>query len=60
MTRYRITLDVILGNPAPLILHTNLVSFIILYRETNVGRAYINPLDLMSGTSLTYTRSAVG
>ncbi|GAA5951249.1 hypothetical protein JCM3765_002422 [Sporobolomyces pararoseus] len=42
----RITLSVILDNPAPLILHTNLVSFQVLYMGTYVGRAYVNPLDL--------------
>lgn len=46
-----ITLDVILSNPAPLILHTNLVSFQVIYRDVVVGRAYINPLDLYRGES---------
>lgn len=47
----RIALNVILANPAPLILHTNLVSFLVIYRGTNVGRAYINPLDLFPGSN---------
>ncbi|GAA6057282.1 hypothetical protein JCM3770_004534 [Rhodotorula araucariae] len=47
----RITLDTILSNPAPLILHTNDASFQVLYRGTNVGRAYINPLDLYTGSN---------
>ncbi|GAA5937070.1 uncharacterized protein JCM15063_000146 [Sporobolomyces koalae] len=47
----RITLSVILDNPAPLILHTNMVSFQVLYMGTYVGRAYINPLDLLEGTN---------
>ncbi|GAA6063179.1 hypothetical protein JCM10212_003114 [Sporobolomyces blumeae] len=42
----RITLSVIVDNPAPLILHTNDVSFAVQYKGTTVGRAYINPLDL--------------
>lgn len=51
----RITLDVILSNPAPLILHTNLVSLEIVYRGTGVGRAYIDPLDLYLGTSFSFS-----
>ncbi|BGP44010.1 hypothetical protein JCM10449v2_008067 [Rhodotorula kratochvilovae] len=47
----RITLDTILSNPAPLILHTNDASFQVIYRGTNVGRAYINPLDLYTGSN---------
>ena len=45
----RITLSVILDNPAPLILHTNFVSFQVLYMGALVGRAYVNPLDLYEG-----------
>jgi len=41
--------EVILDNPAPLILHTNLASFQVIYMGTYVGRAYINPLDLYEG-----------
>ncbi|GAA5914535.1 uncharacterized protein JCM6883_003197 [Sporobolomyces salmoneus] len=47
----RITLSVILDNPAPLILHTNLVSFQVIYMGALVGRAYVNPLDLYEGTN---------
>ncbi|GAA5897781.1 hypothetical protein JCM8208_000260 [Rhodotorula glutinis] len=47
----RITLDTILNNPAPLILHTNLDSFQVIYRGELVGRAYINPLDLYEGSN---------
>lgn len=48
----RITLNVILANPAPLILHTNMISFEVLYKGTMAGRAYINPLDLYPGEFL--------
>ncbi|GJN94719.1 hypothetical protein Rhopal_007810-T1 [Rhodotorula paludigena] len=47
----RITLDTILNNPAALILHTNLASFQVIYRDTPVGRAYINPLDIYLDTN---------
>ncbi|GAA5969858.1 hypothetical protein JCM21900_004182 [Sporobolomyces salmonicolor] len=47
----RITLSVILSNPAALILHTNQASFQVLYQNTYVGRAYVNPLDLYSGSN---------
>lgn len=39
----------ILANPAPLILHTNMISFEVLYKGAVTGRAYINPLDLYPG-----------
>jgi hypothetical protein len=50
----RITLAVVLNNPAPLILFTNFVRFEVLYGPTKalVGYAYINPLNLYPGTSL--------
>lgn len=35
----RITLSIILADPAPLILHTNLVSLQVIYNSQNVGRA---------------------
>lgn len=47
---HSITLSVILDNPAPLILHTNMVSFQVIYMGALVGRAYVNPLDLYEGT----------
>ncbi|BGP22157.1 pre-rRNA processing protein [Rhodotorula toruloides] len=47
----RITLSTILDNPAPLVLHTNDASFEVIYKGTQVGRAYINPLDLYKGTN---------
>ncbi|KAL8277420.1 hypothetical protein RQP46_010142 [Phenoliferia psychrophenolica] len=47
----RITLSVILSNPAPLILYTNDVSFAVLYDNYTVGRAYITPLNLYPGTN---------
>ncbi|KAM0750211.1 hypothetical protein T439DRAFT_247618 [Meredithblackwellia eburnea MCA 4105] len=50
-TFLRITLSVILSNPAPLILHTNQVSFEVIYSGVLVGRAYVNPLDLLLGSN---------
>lgn len=47
----RISLTTILDNPAPLILHTNQVSFEVLYKSALVGRAYVDPLDLLEGES---------
>ncbi|BGP00846.1 hypothetical protein RTBOTA2_002159 [Rhodotorula toruloides] len=47
----RITLSTILDNPAPLVLHTNDASFEVIYKGTQVGRAYINPLDLYKGSN---------
>ncbi|KAL8279026.1 hypothetical protein RQP46_008484 [Phenoliferia psychrophenolica] len=47
----RITLSFDAVNPAPLILHTNLVALLISYRGYVVGRAYINPLDLALGAN---------
>ncbi|GAA6027071.1 hypothetical protein JCM8097_006088 [Rhodosporidiobolus ruineniae] len=45
----RITLTVELDNPAPLVLNTNDASFQVIYRDTLVGRAYVNPLNLYPG-----------
>ncbi|KAI5474806.1 pre-rrna processing protein [Pseudohyphozyma bogoriensis] len=45
----RITLTVYLDNPAPLILLTNQVSFATIYQGYQVGRTYINTLDLYTG-----------
>lgn len=51
MYSFRITLSTILDNPAPLVLHTNDASFEVIYKGTQVGRAYINPLDLYKGSN---------
>ncbi|KAM0789126.1 hypothetical protein ACM66B_003180 [Microbotryomycetes sp. NB124-2] len=50
-TFLRILLTTILDNPAPLLIHTNFVSLGVIYRDYPVGRAYINPLDLLQGTN---------
>ncbi|KAL8287086.1 hypothetical protein RQP46_004092 [Phenoliferia psychrophenolica] len=47
----RIQLSVVLSNPAPLILHTNMISFAVIYQGVFVGRAYVNPLDLLPGSN---------
>ncbi|KAL8280236.1 hypothetical protein RQP46_007350 [Phenoliferia psychrophenolica] len=47
----RIQLSVILSNPAPIILFSNQVSFQVAYQGAYIGRAFINPLDLMLGSN---------
>lgn len=47
----RITLSLLLSSPAPLVLHTNLVSFAVDYRGVFVGRAKVDPLDLYRGVN---------
>lgn len=48
----RITLQTILSNPAPIILHTNQVALRVLYEGAFIGRALVNPFDLYPGSNV--------
>lgn len=56
--RRRIKLETILSNPAELILHTNQISFQVIYQSVLVGRAYVDPLDLYQGEFALFASSS--
>lgn len=49
MPAHSIALTAILANPAPILINTNMVNLDVRYRGTYVGKAYIDPLNLIPG-----------